>query len=178
MADKKQPADDAATKREIEKDHAVTGRPVSPTEDPTDHSVPAGELAKQVDPKGESGATINAESMEGVAEADEQAEEKRQEEEDKSIAGKIRRSKLMWVNDHSRGGGPYIGISPTLDPKADYASKTRSLVEPLDLHSPRTGLEVRLEDGTSFVLGDEFGMDATPGDWAKVKKPDGELLFA
>lgn len=167
----------AGAKKAVEKAHAATGRPVSPTEDPTDHSVPAPEIAKQLDPKGTSGAAINAASIDKVRKADEQAAEEQQAEVDNSIAGKIARSGLYFVRDHSRGGDAYIGISPSQDEKADYASKTRSLVEPLDLHSPRTGMQVILKDGTSFTLGDEFGMDSTPADWAKVKSPDGKLLF-
>src|SRR6185369_3298662 len=95
----------------------------------------------------------------------------RRAEEDQSLTGKIRRSGLYWVNDHSRGGGPYIGQSPMNDPKADEASKTRSLVETLDLHAPATGLQVKLPDGTSFTVGDGFGPGSTPDDWARVTNP-------
>lgn len=97
--------------------------------------------------------------------------------EDNSLEAKIRRSELFWVNDHTVGGGPYIGISPQNDPKASQASKLRSNVEPLDLHAPRTGLQVRPKDGDPFVIPDGFGLDSTPADWAKVTYPDGKPLF-
>lgn len=176
MADTK--AKSQADAKKVEKDHAMTGRPVSPTEDPEVHAVPASELAKQVDPKGTSGATVNAASMDKVNKAEEAKEDQERLEEDKSIAGKIRRSELFWVNDHTVGGGPYIGISPQNDPKASQASKLRSTVEPLDMHAPKTGLQVRPKDGDPFVIPDGFGLDATPADWARVTFPDGKPLFA
>lgn len=173
MADEKSQAD----AKKVEKDHAQTGKPVSPTENPADHSVSATKLAAQVDPKGTSGATVNAKSMDAVGKADKAKEDKEKIEEDQSITGKIRRSELFWVNDHTVGGGPYIGISPQNDPKASQASKLRSAVEPLDMHAPRTGLQVRPKDGDPFVIPDGFGLDSTPADWARVTFPDGKPLF-
>lgn len=161
----------SASKKKIDKDHAATGRPVSPTEDPTDHSTSAAALAGQVDPRGRSGATANAESMDAVNRDAEAKEDQERAEDDNSLAGKIRKSELFLVNDHSRGGGPYVGISPQNDPKADQSSKNRSAVTPLGMVAPRTGLEIRLKDGTSFTIGDGFGPDATPADWAKVVNP-------
>lgn len=176
MADDK--SKQQADAKKVDADHAQTGRPVSPTEDPTDHSVSASEIAKQLDPKGGSGATVNAASMDKMQAADEAEEDKQRLEEDKSLAGRIRKSGLMWINDHSTGGGPYVGISPQNDPKATEASKRVSIVEPLDLHVPHTGLQVRIPDGDSFTIGDGFGPGSNFNDWGRITKPDGELLFA
>jgi hypothetical protein len=166
----------AAVKKEIEKAHA--GKPVSPTEDPADHSTSAASLAAATDPKGKTGATVNAESMDAVNKDMEAKEDADRLEEDQSIFGRARRAGIFWVNDHSRGGGPYIGISPQNDPKADTASKERSTVEPLELHVPQTGMQVRLEDGTSFGIPEGFGPGSTPADWERaLKRPDGKPLF-
>lgn len=170
--------DDKADAKKVEQDHAKTGRPVSPTEDPKEHGVSAASIAKQTDPKGTSGATVNAASMDKVSKADKANEDEEKLKEDQSLAGKIRRSELFWVNDHTVGGGPYIGISPQNDPKASQASKLRSNVEPLDMHAPKTGLQVRPKDGDPFVIPDGFGLDSTPADWARVTFPDGKPLFA
>jgi hypothetical protein len=159
-----------ATKKQIEKAH--TDRPVSPTEDPTDHSVSATELAKSVDPKGDSGAAVNAKSMDAVNRDLDAKEDAERLEEDQSVFGKARRMGLFFVRDHSRGGAAYIGISPQVDPDADRASKERSLVEPLELHAPATGTEVRMPDGKSFTIPDGFGPGSTPADWAKVVNPE------
>jgi hypothetical protein len=160
-----------ATKREIEKAH--TDRPVSPTEDPTDHSVSAGTLAKAVDPKGDSGATVNARSMDAVNREQDAKEDAEKLEEDQSVFGKARRMGLFWVNDHSVGGGPYIGISPQNDPNATPASKLRSNVESIESHSPVVGLQVRLSNGTIFSLPDTFPpVGGNPSDWAKVINPE------
>ena len=173
MADDKGKAD----AKKVDADHAKTGRPVSPTEDPTDHSVSATEMAQQLDPKGTSGASANAKSMDKVAAADEDAEAKRLLEEDKSLAGRIRKSGLYWVNDHSTGGGPKISISPQNDQKASEASRRVSIVEPVEFHAPATGIPVILEDGTSFTVGEGFGPGSQPSDWDKVRRPDGSPLF-
>jgi hypothetical protein len=164
-----------ASRKSIEKAHA--GKPVSPTEDPTDHSTSAASIAAKTDPSGKGGATVNAASMDAVSADMKNKEDADRLAEDQSIFGKARRAGIFWVNDHSRGGGPYIGISPQNDPKADQASKERSTVEPLELHAPRTGLQVRLPDGTSFNIPDGFGNDTTPNDWARVVRPDGKPLF-
>lgn len=171
--------DNKDQKDQVEKAHAKAGgKPVSPTEDPTVRATSASALAAQIDPKGTSGATVNAASMDKVNKDDEAKEEAEKQEEDQSIAGKIRRSGLYFVRDHSRGGDGYIGVSPQNDPKADQASKERSLVAPLDGISPRTGMQVRLEDGTSFSIPDGFNQSSQPGDWAKVLRPDGSPLFS
>lgn len=176
MADDK--SKQQADAKKVEKDHAATGRPVSPTEDPEVHAVPASEIAKQLDPKGGSGATVNATSMDRVNATEKAKEDKERLEEDKSLAGRIRKTGLMWINDHSVGGGPYIGISPQNDPKATEASKLRSIVEPLDLHVPHTGLQVRIPDGDTFTIGDGFGPGSNFNDWGRITKPDGKPLFA
>lgn len=178
MTDKDDKKQSAADAKKVEADHAKTGRPVSPTEDPTDHSVSAGAMAAQLDPHGRSGAAVNAKAMDKVAEADEAAEAKALAEEDKSLAGRIRKSQLYWIVDHSMGGNPYIGISPQNDPDASPASKRVSIVEPVEFHSPATGLEIRLPDGPSFTVGDGFGPGSQPSDWDKIKRPDGSPLFA
>lgn len=165
-------------KKEIEKAHQAQGRPVSPTDDPTDHSLPATQLAAQVDPKKESGATVNAKSMDAMNRADEAAEDKERLDDDQSIGGKLRRSGLFFVRDHTTGED-YVGISPAADPNASYASKTRSLVQPLDLVSPRTGMVVRPKDGDAFTIPEGFGPDSNPGRWAEVRNPtSNEPLFA
>ena len=166
-----------ADAKKVEQDHAKTGRPVSPTEDPESHAVPASEIAKQLDPRGGSGATVNAAAMDRINATDEAEEQKRLAEEDKSLAGRIRRSGLLWINDHSTGGGPYVGISPQNDPKATEASKRVSIVEPLDLHVPHTGLQVRIPDGETFSVGDGFGPGSSFNDWGRVMLPSGEPLF-
>lgn len=172
MADKKKAA---ATKKTIEKAH--TDRPVSPTDDPTDHSVSASAIAGQVDPKGTGGAMVNAASIDAVAAGDEAKEDAERLAEDQSIFGKARRAGMFFVRDHSRGGAAYVGISPQNDPNADRASKERSLVEPLELHVPQTGMEIRFPDGFSMAVPDGFGPGSQPGDWAKITRPDGKPLF-
>lgn len=167
-----------AQANKVEKDHAKTGRPVSPTEDPKDRSVSAGAIAAQVDPKGTGGATVNAKSMDKVNKADEAKEDKEKLEEDQSIAGKLRRSELFLVTDHSLGGDPYVGISPQNDPKATPASKLRSQVRALDMVAPRTGMQVRPKSGDAFSVGEGFGLDTTPADWARVTTPDGKPFIA
>lgn len=164
-----------ATRRTIEKAH--TDRPVSPTDDPTDHSVSAREIAGQVDPKGTGGATVNAASIDTVTADDKAKEDADRLAEDQSIFGKARRAGMFFIRDHSRGGAAYVGISPQNDPKADQASKERSLVEPLELHPPQTGIEIRFPDGFSMSVPDGFGPGSQPGDWAKITRPDGSPLF-
>lgn len=173
---KKKAAKAAATRKTIEKAH--TDRPVSPTDDLTDHSVSATEMAAQTDPKGRSGAAVNAESIDAVSAGDGAKEDADRLAEDQSFFGKARRAGMFFVRDHSRGGAAYIGISPQNDPDADRASKERSLVEPLELHPPQTGLEIRFEDGSSMTVPDGFGPGSQPSDWARVTRPDGSPLFA
>jgi len=167
----------AADAEKVKKDHAKTGKPVGPVDDPTDHSVPAGAIAAKVDPAGKSGATVNAETMDAVSKADEAKEDQEKAEEDNSIAGKLRKTGLFFVHDHSTGRR-YVGISPQNDPKATEGSKRLSTVQSLDAAAPRTGIEVIPAEGDSFVVGDGFGPDATPADWSKVTRPDGSLFLA
>lgn len=167
----------ASLAESVKKDHALSGRPVSPTDDPTDHSASAAEIAGQTDPKGRSGATVNAESIDKLSAKADEKEETERAEEDNSFVGKLRKSGLYFVRDHSTGLD-YIGESPQNDPKASDASKLRSTVMPLDVHPPRTGMQVRVKDGDSFAVGEGFGPDAVPGDWMKVLKPDGKPLFS
>lgn len=168
----------ASQAKSVKKAHAKSARPVSPTDDPTDHSTSASELAGQIDPKGKSGATVNAESIDKLSAKADEKEEAERKEVDNSIVGKIRRSELYAVNDHPNGGGWYVGISPQNDPKASEASKRLSSVQPLDTFAPKTGMQVKPKDGDSFVIGEGFGPDATPADWARVTTPDGKPLFA
>jgi hypothetical protein len=157
----------------VKKDHAATGKPVSATEDPTDHSKPADEIAAQVDPQGKSGAAVNAASIEAVDKKDED-----KPEEDNTIAGKILRSGLFFVRDHTTGED-YVGVSPQNDPDASDASKRLSSVTPLGVIAPRTGMIVRPKGGPAFTIPDGFGPDATPALWATVVNPEtGDLLFA
>ena len=144
---------------------AAAGTP----EDPTDHSKPASAIAAQVDPKGKSAA--NAESMDAVKTEDAEPDEN-------SLDAKIKRSELFVVNDHPSGGGPYVGISPQNDPNASEASKRLSTVAPLGTVAPKTGMRVIPKDGDAFTIGEGFGLDATPADWAKVTRSDGSPLFA
>lgn len=172
MADQKVSAADV---EKVKDDHEAAGKPLSPTEDPTDHSKSASEIAAQVDLKGESGATVNAKNMEAVSKDDETKEEKA--EEDQTIVGKIRRSQLFFVRNHV-SGQDYVGISPQNDPKATPAEKRLSSVFPLDGVSPRTGIQIVPKDGDPFSVGDGYGPDKTPADWAGVNRPDGKPLFA
>jgi hypothetical protein len=155
---------------------AATGRPTSPTEDLTDHSVSASEIARQVDPKGESGATVNAKSMEKVGEKADADEEKAKAIEDNSLAGRIRRSGLLFVRNHVTGED-YVGVSPQNDPNATAAEKRLSAVAALDGVAPRTGMIVKPAKGDAFTVGEGFGPDKTPADWAAVNSPDGKPLF-
>lgn len=164
-------------KKEIEKAHSIQGRPVSPTDDPTDHSVPATQLAAQVDPKKESGATVNAKSMDAMNRADEAAEDKERLDDDQSLAGKIRRSGLYFNRDHTVGR-EYVGITPSLDPNASVASLHRTLTEPLSSHPPRTGMQIYPKDGEAFTVPEGFGNDTNADDWGRVTNPaNGEPLF-
>jgi hypothetical protein len=158
------------TKKDIEKAHQVQGRPVSPTDDPTDHSVPASQIAKQVDPKATSSATVNAKSMDTMNRADEAKEDKGKLEEDQSVGGKLRRSGLFFVRDHSTGM-EYIGISPANDPNASMATKTRSQIQSIDSVSPRTGMVVKPKDGDAFTVPEGYGPDSTPDRWMSVVDP-------
>lgn len=124
--------------------------------DPTDHS------------------TGGKASEERAKEAD---EAKEKADEDNSIVGKIRRSGLHLIRDHSTGQD-YVGISPQNDPKASEASKRLSTVAALDGVAPQTGMKVVLEDGSSFTVPDGYGPDAKPEMWAAIVKPDGKALFA
>lgn len=145
--------------------------------DPTDHSVSAGALAAQVDPAKKSGAAVNAESMDKISAKADAKEKAEAAEEDNTIVGKLKRSGLYFVRNHSTGED-YIGESPQNDPDASDASKLRSTVMPISVHPPRTGMQVRIKGGESFTVGEGFGPDAVPADWQKVTKPDGSLLFA
>ena len=168
----------AGQAKSVRKAHAASGRPVSPTDDPTDHSMSASEISGQTDPKGRSGATVNAESIDRLSAKMDENEAADQAEVDNSIVGKIRRSELYAVNDHPNGGGWMVAISPQNDPNASPASKRLSSVQPLDTFAPKTGMQVRPKDGDAFVIGEGFGPDATPADWAKVVRPDGKPLFS
>jgi hypothetical protein len=161
----------------VEADHAKSGRPVSPTEDPTKHAVPASELAGQIDPTKKSGATVNAESMDKIQAKEEEKEQAQQAALDEGLPGKIKASGLFFVRDHSVGGDGYVGISPQNDPNATEASKNRSVVVPLTVHAPRTGMQIRPKDGDAFSVPDGFGLDTTPADWGRVMSPDGKPLF-
>ena len=136
---------------------AATAKPASVAPgspgDPTDHSIGGGKAA---------------EAAKAAAQA---------AEVDNTIVGKIRRSELYAVNDHPSGGGWYVGISPQNDPKASEASKRLSSVQPLDTFAPKTGMRVVPKDKEAFVIGEGFGPDATPADWARVTFPDGKPLF-
>lgn len=168
--------DTKAQADKVDADHAKTGRPLSATEDPTDHSVSAAEISAQVDPKGKSG--VNAASIDKVNKADKAKEDKKKVEEDQTIVGKIQRSGLFFVRDHSTGED-FVGISPQNNPDASTASKLRSSVNPLGTVAPRTGMIVRPTDGPAFTIPDGFGPDSDPSDWAKVVNPEsGKALFA
>lgn len=166
-----------AAKKKVEKDHAKTGKPISPTEDPEKHAVSAGTIAAQTDPSGKSGVAVNAKSIDAVNEADKAKEDAEKMEADQSILAKMRRAGLFFVRDHSRGGDGYIGPSPQNDPKADQASRERSLVEPVEMHPPRTGMQVRLADGVTFSVPDGFGPSDNADAWGRVTRPDGSPLF-
>lgn len=114
----------------------------------------------------------------GASAADASEKAKAAAEEDNSIVGKIRKSGLHFVQDHTIGGAGYVGISPQNDPKASEASKRLSAVTSLDSVSPRTGMQIRMKDGSSFAVADGFGPETVPADWAKVNTPDGKPLFA
>lgn len=160
----------------VDADHAKTGRLLSGTEDPADHSVSAGEIDAQVDPKGTSGATINAASIDKVNDGKDEKDAKRLEE-DQSIAGKIHRSQLFFVRDHTTGED-YVGISPQNNPDASPASKRLSSVSTLGTVPPRTGMVVRPKDGPAFTVGEGYGPDSTPEQWAGVTNPEtGKPLF-
>jgi hypothetical protein len=143
---------------------AKTGFPPSPVADLTDHSMPASELAAQVDPKGQSGASVNAASIDAVS-TDETPVE------DKSIVGKIRKSGLHMIHNHVLGEN-YVGISPQNDEKASAAEKRLSGVFPLDGIAPRTGMIVKPTDGPAFSIGDGYGPEKTPQDWAGIVNPN------
>jgi hypothetical protein len=145
-------------------------------EDPTDHSKSATSIAASVDPSGKSGATVNATSMDTVSKEDKAKEDKKALEEDQSLAGKILRSGLFFVRDHSTGED-YVGVSPQNNPDASTASKLRSAVTPLGAVPPRTGMIIRPKDGDAFTIGEGFGPDSTPDRWAGVSSPDGKPLF-
>lgn len=171
-------AEAASLAKDVKKAHAATGRPVSPTDDPTDHSTSASAIAGQADPGKKSGATASAASLDKLTAKDKDKEAAEAAEVDNTIVGKIRRSELYAVNDHPNGGGWVVAISPQNDPKASQASKRLSSVQPLDTFPPKTGMRVIPKDGDEFVIGEGFGPDSQPGDWQKVVRPDGSLLFA
>jgi len=100
------------------------------------------------------------------------------EPEATSLEAKIAKSELFAVNDHVGGGGVYVGISPQNDPEASEAQKRLSSVNPLTIVAPKTGMRVIPKDGDAFTIGEGFGPDATPADWARVTRPDGKPLFA
>lgn len=174
MPENKNKSDD---KKKVEADHAKTSKPLSPTEDPQKHDVPASALTAQIDPKGTGGATVNAASIDTLNADDKAKEDQKKLEEDQSIAGKIRRSGLYFVRDHTIGRD-YVGISPQNDPNATEGSKRLSSVQSLDGVSPRTGMQIVTKDGVSFSVGDGYGPEKTPADWASISKPDGSPLFA
>jgi hypothetical protein len=163
--------------KSVKKAHAATGKVVSPTEDPTDRSTSAVAIAGATSPKDKSGAAVSAKSIDAVSRTAKAKEAEERAELDNSIVGKISRSGLFFVRDHSVGT-EYVGQSPQNDPKANEASKLRSLVAPLNTVAPRTGMTIRAEDGTSWSVGEGFGPESTPADWAKVTSPSGDPLFA
>jgi len=112
----------------------------------------------------------------GAVEAAKATEAEVEEVED-TIIGKIQKSGLYFVRDHS-SGLDYVGVSPQNDPDASEASKLRSSVIALDVHPPRTGLQIRPKEGEAFAVAEGFGPDATVEDWTKVLSPSGVPLFA
>jgi hypothetical protein len=160
----------------VKADHAKTGRPVSPTEDPTSHKTTGAALASQVDPKGTSGATVNAKTVDDIAAVEAEKQKADEAAVDNSLLGRIAKKGFFFVRDHTTGVD-YVGASPQNDPDASEASKLRSGVFPLSQIAPRTGMLIRLEKGNSFQLGEGFGPETNPGDWQRVTTPDGKPLF-
>jgi hypothetical protein len=163
----------AATKKKAK---SRSGLPSSPVEDLTDHPMPASQMAAQVDPKGAGGATVNAKSMDKVSGQVDAKEKQAKAEEDNSIGGKIRKSELFFVRNHVTGED-YVGISPQNDENATPAEKRLSSVSALDGVAPRTGMIVKPKEGQAFTVGDGYGPDKTPADWASISTPDGKPLF-
>jgi hypothetical protein len=113
----------------------------------------------------------------GLAAKDKAAEEADAAEVDKSIVGKIRKSGLHFVRNHVTGQD-YVGIPPNNDPNASEAEKRLSAVTALDSVSPRTGMIVKPASGDSFSVGEGWGPESKPEDWAAILRPDGSPLFA
>jgi len=141
-------------------------------EDPVDHSKTASEIAGN-DPKGKAAAA----SLDAVSKTDKAKEDQEQTDIDNSIVGKIRKSGLHFVRNHVTGQD-YVGIPPNNDPNASEAEKRLSAVTALDSVSPRTGMIVKPASGDSFSVGEGFGPEKVPADWAAVTRPDGSPLFA
>lgn len=165
-------------KNRASKDAATSAKPKSGTDSLESHAVPASQIAAQVD-KGvdKSRASANAASMDAVSEQLESAEDRARAEFDKSLFGRIAKSGLVFVNDHT-SGRQYVGIPPNTDPDATEATKILAAVFPLSSVAPKTGMLIRPKDGDPFNVPDGFGTDSTPDRWAGVVRPDGKALFA
>jgi hypothetical protein len=153
--------------------------PESEANTASDHAKSASEIAAAVSPaKGESGANVNAKSMDAVSEQLDRQDEKRAEDEDKSVFGRIARSGLVHNRDNV-SGDEWVGPSvQTEGPEFAYR-KLKVSVTPLPNIAPRTGMLVRPDGltGDSFTIPEGFGPDKNPDDWGKVSKPDGSSLF-
>jgi hypothetical protein len=178
MATKAKPTKTAKTgqKGDVEKRPADAPFPPSAANTLKDNAVSASTIAAATAGKTEDAATINAASMDKAAETLDAQEAKDREDEDNSFMGKVRRSGLVFNRNHNTGED-YVGLSVQLDPNASVADKKRTSVSPLEAVAPKTGMEVRPAKGEAFTIGDGFGADSKPEDWARVTGADGKPLF-
>jgi hypothetical protein len=126
------------------------------------------------------GAQVNAASMDAASEQLDRQDEKRAEDEDKSIFGRISRSGLVFNRDNV-SGEEWVGPSVQTEGQEFAHRKLKVTIMPLSTVSPRTGMLVRPDGlkGDSFTIpeGSQFGPQANPDAWAAVTKPDGKSLF-
>lgn len=145
----------------------------------SNHEKSASDIVAAVSPGSkESAAKANAESMDAASAQLDKQDEKRAEDEDKSIFGRIQRAGMVFNRDNVNGD-EWVGPSIQTEGPEFNHRKGKTSVTPLTSIAPRTGMLVRPNGlkGDSFTIPDGFGPDKNPDAWGSVTKPDGSSLF-
>jgi hypothetical protein len=155
--------------------------PESEANTASDHATTAAAIAAQTAPAaGERTAAARgiAANVDEVSAQLDRQDEKRAEDEDRSLFGRITRSGLVHNRDHVTGE-EWVGPSVQTEGPEFAHRKLKVSITPLSNIAPRTGMLVRPDGltGDSFTIPEGFGPDKNPDAWAAVTKPDGKSLF-